>query len=65
MSKRQPSRCTVRLMPPTTSSDSSTVEVTPDLASSWAAVSPAGPAPMMTMLPAPSPCAEGAAVLVS
>src|SRR5918998_6689046 len=52
MSKRHLSRCTVRLMPPTMSSASSTVEVTPALASSCAAVRPAGPAPMTTMPPA-------------
>jgi hypothetical protein len=34
MSKRQPSRSTVRLMPPTTVSDSSTVERMPRRASS-------------------------------
>ena len=50
MSNRQPSRIAVRLMPPTTVSDSSTVGVTPCLASSYAAVRPAGPAPMMTTL---------------
>src|ERR671911_335599 len=48
MSNRQPSRTSVRLMPPTTESASRTVLVTPDLASSYAAVRPAGPAPMMT-----------------
>ena len=48
MSKRQPSRTTVRLMPPTTSSASSTVGATPRLVSMYAAVRPAGPAPMMT-----------------
>ncbi len=48
MSKRQPSRSTVRLMPPTTESASSTVATCPRLVNSHAAVSPAGPAPMMT-----------------
>src|SRR4051794_7462798 len=49
MSNRQPSRSTVREMPPTTESASSTVGVIPcRTASSYAAVSPAGPAPMIT-----------------
>src|SRR5437763_7556873 len=48
MSKRQPSRSVVLLIPPTTESASSRVDVRPDLASWYAAVSPAGPAPMMT-----------------
>src|SRR5262249_21734012 len=48
MSKRQPSRTAVRLIPPTTASDSSTVGATPRFVSMYAAVSPAGPAPMMT-----------------
>ncbi len=48
MSKRQPSRTAVRLMPPTTRSDSSTVGRTPRLVSMYAAVSPAGPAPTIT-----------------
>ena len=48
MSKRQPSRSTVRLMPPTTESASRTVDVAPRLVSMYAAVRPAGPAPMMT-----------------
>src|SRR6266540_1436491 len=50
MSNRQPSRIAVRLMPPTTVSDSRTVDVTPRLVSMYAAVRPAGPAPMMTTL---------------
>src|ERR1700730_9277032 len=49
MSKRQPSRSTVRLMPPTVVSASSTVARAPFVASMRAAVRPAGPAPMMTM----------------
>ena len=49
MSKRQPSRSAVRLMPPTTVSDSRIVDGTPRLVSTYAAVSPAGPAPMMTI----------------
>ena len=50
MSKRQPSRTTVRLIPPTTSSDSRMVTpaARPALASMYAAVRPAGPAPMTT-----------------
>src|SRR3954447_608437 len=48
MSKRQPSRSAVRLMPPTTLSPSRTVEAMPDLLSWYAAVRPAGPAPTMT-----------------
>src|SRR3954447_18806988 len=48
MSKRQPSRTAVRLIPPTTRSASSSVGFTPRLVSMYAAVSPAGPAPMMT-----------------
>ena len=64
MSKRQPSRWTVREMPPTTESASSTVLVTPALASSWAAVRPAGPAPMMTTLPGPSAVGVGPAGVV-
>src|SRR3954452_24322594 len=49
MSNRQPSRSTVRLIPPTTESASRTVEVMPyRVTSSYAAVSPAGPAPMIT-----------------
>src|SRR5215831_8125900 len=50
MSKRHPSRSAVRLMPPTTVSASRTVDVTPRLVSTYAAVRPAGPAPMMTTL---------------
>src|ERR671916_2626736 len=48
MSNRQPSRSTVRLIPPTTSSASSTVTSTRARASSWAAVRPAGPPPTIT-----------------
>src|SRR3954447_16829873 len=55
MSKRQPSRSAVRLIPPTTVSASSTVEVTPRLFSMYAAVRPAGPAPTITTLGAASP----------
>ena len=47
MSKRQPSRSTVRLIPPTTSSASKTRTGSPCRSSSYAAVSPAGPAPMI------------------
>src|SRR4051794_40958038 len=42
MSNRQPSRSTVRLIPPTTVSASNTVAGTPRRVSSWAAVRPAG-----------------------
>src|SRR4051794_23394958 len=49
MSKRQPSRTAVFEMPPTTSSASNTVAVTLRLESMYAAVRPAGPAPMMTI----------------
>jgi len=49
MSKRQPSRSAVRLMPPTIASPSSTVTGTLRWTSCYAAVSPAGPAPMATM----------------
>src|ERR1035438_86461 len=48
MSNRHPSRSTVRLMPPTTSSDSSTTQLKPRRVSSCAAVRPAGPAPTTT-----------------
>ena len=48
MSKRHPSRSTVRLIPPTTESASRTVAVAPALESMYAAVRPAGPAPMIT-----------------
>src|SRR5437588_12855877 len=60
MSKGQPSRSAVRLIPPTTVSASSTVEVTPRLFSTYAAVRPAGPAPMMTTLGADCSPAAGA-----
>src|SRR5512133_3643852 len=50
MSKRHPSRSAVRLIPPTTVSASRMVELTPLLVSTYAAVSPAGPAPTMTTL---------------
>ncbi len=48
MSMRQSPKRAVREMPPTTSSASSTTLVRPCLANSYAAVSPAGPAPMIT-----------------
>src|SRR5262245_61318454 len=48
MSKRHPLRTAVRLIPPTTLSASRTVGATPRLVSMYAAVRPAGPAPMMT-----------------
>src|SRR5205823_10617273 len=60
MSKRQPSRSAVRLIPPTTVSASSTVEVTPRLFNMYAAVRPAGPAPMMSTLGADRSPAAGA-----
>src|SRR5680860_583963 len=47
MSKRQPSRCAVRLIPPTTVSASRIVDARPCLLNWYAAVRPAGPAPMM------------------
>jgi len=50
ISKRQPSAVAVRLIPPTTVSDSSTVLCTPRLFRTYAAVRPAGPAPMITIL---------------
>ena len=64
MSKRQPSRSTVRLMPPTTSSPSRMVLETPAFISWNAAVSPAGPAPTMSTrgLPAPESAAVGPSV---
>src|SRR4051794_159429 len=48
MSKRQPSRSAVRLIPPTMASPSRTVTGTSRLTNSKAAVRPAGPAPMTT-----------------
>src|SRR5687768_3220605 len=51
MSKRHPSRSTVRLIPPTWSVPSRIVECTPSFSSWKAAVRPAGPAPMTTTLP--------------
>ena len=51
MSNRQPSRSTVRLIPPTTVSSSTTTTGSPASASWRAAVSPAGPAPMTTTGP--------------
>src|SRR3954454_24941348 len=48
MSKRQPSRSAVRLIPPTMASPSRTVTGTARLTNSKAAVRPAGPAPMTT-----------------
>src|SRR4051794_13554566 len=48
MSKRQPSRSAVRLIPPTMASPSMTVTGTSRLTNSKAAVRPAGPAPMTT-----------------
>src|SRR5580704_7044207 len=47
-SKRHPSRSTVRLMPPTTESASSTKGRCPRLVNCSAAVSPPGPAPAIT-----------------
>ena len=52
MSKRQPPRSAVCEIPPTTFSDSNTCAGYPCLVRSYAAVKPAGPAPMMTV-PAP------------
>ena len=49
MSKRQPSRSAVWLIPPTTLSASSTVAGTSRFVSMYAAVSPAGPAPITTI----------------
>ena len=54
-SKRHPSRSTVREIPPTTSSASSTTGRRPARTNSYAAVSPAGPAPMTTTSSARSP----------
>ena len=48
MSNRQPSHSAVRLIPPTTVSASSTVAAMPRCDRTYAPVSPAGPAPMMT-----------------
>src|SRR5450759_572286 len=58
MSKRHPSRTAVRLMPPTTSSASRTVDVTSCFDSWYAALRPAGPAPMMTTSSRPADEAE-------
>src|ERR1019366_687821 len=55
MSKRQPSRSTVRLMPPTTLSCSTMTTGSQAPASRYAAVSPAGPPPMTTTGAAPTP----------
>src|SRR5215211_2366628 len=60
MSKRQPSRSAVRLIPPTTVSASSTVDVTLRLLSMYAAVRPAGPAPTITTLGVDRSSAAGA-----
>src|SRR5579884_3372299 len=48
MSKRHPSRSAERLIPPTTESASRTIAALPALANWYAAVNPAGPAPMTT-----------------
>src|SRR5690242_13921053 len=65
MSKRHPSRTAVRLMPPTTTSDSSTVDVAPRFESMYAAVSPAGPAPITTISCGRSDDVEVFSVLVT
>jgi hypothetical protein len=66
MSNRQPSRTTVRLIPPTIPSASRTVGRRLADTSSYAAVRPAGPAPMMTTRGAgSSPAATGPEALRS
>ena len=64
MSKRQPSRTAVLLMPPTTWSASRMVDATPRLVRTYAAVRPAGPAPITTTSwrAASSPAGSGTAL---